>query len=184
MKMPNVYIRIFSPYDDWNKTPGWDGESAAYVFLSFKSWEKLSKQLMKWDPDSDFYPATRSSTDRFRRWDMIATGTLQCDGGSLFNTYYPCSTKVRTRFRNKGYGTLLYKALIMAAIKHARTTKGVEPWVFGPHVSVGGRTSKSAMRVYPSLERKGYLIPASYFGADSGFYTPGKLPKNFKPIFY
>lgn len=174
MKMPNVFIKMFS------SNGGWDGESAAYVFLGFKSWERMSGVLNKWDPDGALYPTTRSSSDRFRRWDMVAAGCLQHDPWSdpSKHIYYPCSTRVRTQLKNKGYGALLYKALIMATIKHAKRKR--KPCVFSSHAAVGGMTSHAAMRVYPSLARKGYLIPAE----ESGFYTLGKIPKNFKPIFY
>ncbi|KKN43543.1 hypothetical protein LCGC14_0701900 [marine sediment metagenome] len=178
-KRPNVYIRIFSGDDP----SGWDGESIAYVFLGFKPWNEMFHVLSQCDPDRDFFSYQRETN--CQKWDVVAAGSLMLEEGCSRlahiseQIYYPCATIVRARHKNKGYGDLLYKALIMAAIRHAKKL-GTTNWTFGTHRSVGGSTSTSAMRVYKSLVRKRYLKPT----AKQDHYLPGKTPKNFTPVFY
>ena len=177
-KRPNVYIRTFSNglgAPGWEDIPGWDGEAEAYVFLGFKPLNEMFITLSQADPDCDFFPRTNRSSDRFKKWDIVGAGVLFRDN----TLYYPCSTRVRACHRNKGYGALLYKALILAAIKCAKEDK-LKNWTFGPHFLASGETSQSAMRVYTSLTRKGYLKTTDR----PHHYLPGKTPKNFKPIFY
>jgi GNAT superfamily N-acetyltransferase len=141
------------------------------------------------NPDGHFFNGGGRCARNFRTYDMAAAGQLclgtpdEYDYPDLQHDhiFYGCSTKVRSNLKGQGYGDLLYKALVLAAIKHAKDNK-IKDWVFGPHRIAGGSTSTSAMRVYRSLARKGYLKRAPSRGKD--LYVPGKIPKNFKPIFY
>ncbi len=181
-RRPNIYIKVFTDSGE-DTTSSWDGSAAAYVFLGFKPWNEMFFVLSECSPDSYFF----STNKNFNRWDVVAAGELHYDewyeydddsDDTISDIYYPCSTKVRPNARKQGYGVLLYRALILAAVRHAELTKS--ECLFGPHKAVGGATSKAAMRVYKSLVRKRYLKKTD----KKNIYLPGKITKGFKPIFY
>lgn len=187
-KIPNVYIKDLDRDDD-DRDDNYNEYTIAFAFLGFKPWNKMFSVLSRCNPDSNLF----CRPSNFKKWDIVAAGELLLESdcslwasGPIWEdpsdrgpVYYPCSTRVAHAFKRQGYGDLLYKTMLFAAMAHAKKMK-FKKWYFGPHVAAGGSTSPSALHVYKSLLRKGYLKKTKW----DNVYTVNKLPKNFKPIFY
>lgn len=128
----------------------------------------------------------------FKKWKLIAVGAVHYHGCE--KSYYGFGSKVPNRLKGNGYGILLYKAMLLVAVKLGKTKKG--KILFSPHEGCNGVTSEEAWRCYISLYRKGYLKPIepitvedliknveSESNLEKIRFEVVKLPRNIKSIY-
>lgn len=187
MKQIYSYIRL-SEHDDFASydqrllpargVPRSLHDLISFVFIGLKPWNEMFYVLSELNPEVDFFPAGKNytSSKNFKTWDIIGAGALyRCTINNII-CYYPSSVKVRHCHRRQGYGLLLYKALLTAAVSHAQRNNTLD-WLFCSDYAAGGMSSYSALRLYPSLVRKKYLKQfLKGQDADSNFYLLNKLP--------
>lgn len=151
--------------------PDQDDDLVAIVLVACTNLETVFPLL-----EGNFIP----NDNELRRYKCIASGGLYL----LNNVYYCSNTGVIWKYRGQGHGDYLYRALLLAARRHARS-QGIKNWEFCCHAGVGSSTSASAWRCYKSLYRKRYLkkcSPHEELDRDCSFKV-SKFPKNIPATF-
>lgn len=113
----------------------------------------IQKNILLEDPNSFFEDDIKMNEQH-----IIASGSLgkQKIDGKIY--FYPHTSYVCSSERGKGYGSLLY-ILHLAAIKHLSTKLKTKP-MFAQHNAMAcgiNPITYSAARLYPSLEKMGYI---------------------------